>query len=115
MKKRISLILAVVMTLSLVSASCISIAAELIELPMIPLNPSDPPSNPPVVTPTVNTEVRLTSDADETVGGGAIVNFTTEINKLPTNGISSVELVYTYSDSLELNGNITASSLPEGF
>lgn len=107
MKKRISTILAALVILSLVSALSINIAASVIETPTIPIKPTTPTTTP--------AEVRLTSDVDGTVRGGTTVNFTTEISKLPTKGVSSVELVYTYSDSLEFNGNITTSGLPAGF
>ncbi len=103
MKKRFSVILAVILTLTLVSSLGINIAASVIETPIIPLLPA------------VSTEVRLTSDAEKTVHGGTTVNFVTEINELPQNGVSSVELVYTYADSLEFNGNITTSGLPTGW
>ncbi len=103
MKKRFFSIIALVLTLSLVSVLGINIAAAVIETPIIP------------VLPTVSTEVRLTSDAEETVHGGTTVSFITEVNEVPKKGISSVELVYSFSDSLEFNGNITTSGIPSGW
>lgn len=91
MKRKICLFLALAVILSF------TVCAGAIETPILPINP------------TVETTVKLTSDADSSVIAGTEVNFTTHISK--STGIASAHFSYDYSDSLEFDGDVTLSGL----
>ena len=94
MKRKISLLLALVMVLSLTAYAAI-------ETPIIPVSPIE------------NTKVTLTSDADSPVLAGTAVEFTTKIEGISkSNGITSGHFSYDYSDGLEFAGDVYLSGAP---
>ena len=96
--KKIALILVAAIILSAFTV----LGEGVIELPKVPVGSS-------------SVKVRLSSDADETVPAGSVVNFNTEITPDEATGIKEATLSYVYSDSLEFDGNVTLSGLPSGW
>lgn len=101
MKKRLTAIL--LTAVMLVSTAIIALAAGGVELPMIP-----------IVSSTV-INVKLSSSADGYASTGSDVVFTTGISEIGTDGLSRVEISYTYSDGLVFNDDVRIIGLPEGW
>ena len=101
MKKRITAI--IMMLVIVVSTVCVALAAGGVELPMIPIGSG------------TTVSVKLFSDADEFVYSGGNVVYTTEISEIGLDGLSSVDLEYTYSDGLIFNKDVKVMGIPTGW
>lgn len=105
MKKRIlSMLLTVVM---LASVACVAFAAGGVETPMVPIGSLGQKRS--------FATVRLTSNADSIVYIGDIVQFTTNITEIESEGLSSVNVVYTFSEGLSFNNDVKIIGAPEGW
>ncbi len=101
MKKRLAAIIMTVVVLA--STACLAFAKGGVELPMIPIQTTNPIS------------VKLSSDADSYAYSGDSVMFTTNISDIGENGISKAELEYSYSDGLVFNNDVKVIGLPTGW
>lgn len=101
MKKQFTAILLTVMLLF--SMATFIFAAGGVELPMIPIGG------------TTSLTVKLSSDTNGTVLSGEDVVFTTGISEIGTEGLSKVELSYTYTNGLEFRNDVKVIGIPSGW